>query len=436
MLLFAYCLAKKGDILVVLSDSVQLYGVTSGAGCFVFLRQSHFLRVKFCQEFKQFLTYFRINCCYYPIVSEFLSKRLQVFMFNLANIVCGLLMVVFSSVIYAEGADGSIAKDSTVNESIAGKPIIEEEFQWFEEPKTVSRQVDVVDESEFPPYMHDYPGLIEKFQTERLAHRNPYVLIPHKPNYFMPLTYQTHINQSEQEEFYNLVQVGEENGEDIGESPTLDHIEFVFQLSVKYIVAENIVGKFSNLSIAYTNKSFWQSYNDNVSAVFRETNHEPEIILGFKALDKWVDYWTLSFNHQSNGQAGSLSRSWNRLILGGSKVWENSFVYARAWYRIPETSKADPMDPTDNDNPDIQDYLGYGDIFYSRKMSQHSISATVRNNLNFNENRGSIELEWSYPLPGNVKGFIQYFNGYGESLIDYNQYQERFGIGIKISDWL
>ncbi|CCK76909.1 MAG: phospholipase A [Oleispira antarctica] len=299
--------------------------------------------------------------------------------------------------------------------------------------KTKSRQVEVIADDEFSDFMYEYPGLIEKLQTERLASRNPYVLLPHKPNYFMPLSYQTKINQEEQEDFYNAVRA--ENSE-IEQDPSFEHTEFVFQLSVKYIVAENFLGKFSSLAVAYTNKSFWQSYNNSVSALFRETNHEPEIILGFNALEKWVDHWTLSFNHQSNGQVGNLSRSWNRIILGGTKIWTNKLLYVRAWYRIPETSKADPMDPTDNDNPDINDYLGYGDIFYLRKFGNHSVSATVRNNLNFDDNLGSIELDWTYPLPGNVKGFVQYFNGYGESLIDYNQYQERIGIGIKITDWL
>jgi phospholipase A1 len=299
--------------------------------------------------------------------------------------------------------------------------------------KTKSRQVEFIDDDEFSDFMYQYPGLIEKLQTERLASRSPYVLLPHRPNYFMPLSYQTKINQDEQESFYNAVRT-EDN--QIGKNPRFDHTEFVFQLSVKYIVAENIVGKFSSLAIAYTNKSFWQSYNDSVSALFRETNHEPEIILGFRALEEWIDYWTLSFNHQSNGQVGNLSRSWNRVILGTTKIWPNKLLYVRAWYRIPETSKANPLDPTDNDNPDITDFLGYGDVFYLRKIGQHSVSATVRNNLNFDENLGSIELDWTFPLPGNVKGFIQYFNGYGESLIDYNQYQERIGVGIKITDWL
>lgn len=299
--------------------------------------------------------------------------------------------------------------------------------------KTETKTFDIIADEEFSESMHQYPGLIEKIQTERLAANNPYVLLPHKPNYFMPFTYQSKINQEEQESFYGSRNVEEDTEYDNAE---FEHYEFVFQLSVKYIVAENILGKFSTLAVAYTNKSFWQSYNKSVSAIFRETNHEPEIILGFKPHVKWSDHMTLSFNHQSNGQVGNLSRSWNRIIMSTAKVWPNRILNVRAWYRMPETAKADPNDPSDNDNPDIDDFLGYGDVFYLRKFGEHSFAATVRNNFNFDENKGAIELDWTFPLPGKLKGFVQYFNGYGESLIDYNQYQERIGIGIKIADWL
>lgn len=301
----------------------------------------------------------------------------------------------------------------------------------LEEFKTQSVMVDVIADEEFTPAMHQYPGLVEKIKTESLAANNPYVLLPHRPNYFMPFTYQTKVNQEEQEQFY-----GRLRGEDAPSKEELEHVEFVFQLSVKYIVAKNVLGKFSTLAVAYTNKSFWQAYNDNVSSLFRETNHEPEIILDFQPLFKGIDHMSLSFNHQSNGQVGNLSRSWNRLILSSAKIWPNRLLNIRAWYRIPEKAKSDPDDTRGDDNPDIDDYLGYGDVFLLEKYGNHSFAATFRNNLNFDENRGSLELDWTFPLTGNLKGFVQYFNGYGESLIDYDQYQERIGFGIKIADWL
>jgi phospholipase A1 len=47
-----------------------------------------------------------------------------------------------------------------------------------------------------------------------------------------------------------------------------------------------------------------------------------------------------------------------------------------------------------------------------------------------------VQLTWSYPILGNLRFYAQYFNGYGESLIDYNAHTERLGIGVALNDLL
>jgi len=60
----------------------------------------------------------------------------------------------------------------------------------------------------------------------------------------------------------------------------------------------------------------------------------------------------------------------------------------------------------------------------------------IRDNLDFSDNHGALQLGWSFPVTNKVKGYVQWFNGYGESLIDYNSYSNSIGVGIKLSDWL
>ena len=89
-----------------------------------------------------------------------------------------------------------------------------------------------------------------------------------------------------------------------------------------------------------------------------------------------------------------------------------------------------------DDNPDITDYLGHGDLLLAYKWREQTLALTLRNNLDLSNNRGAVQLEYTFPLNDRVKGYVQYFNGYGESLIDYNRSVSRFGLGIALTDWL
>ena len=298
------------------------------------------------------------------------------------------------------------------------------------EVKTETVEIEVISEDEFPDEARNLPTLIDKVRTEMLASENPYVLLPHRPNYFLPLTWQARPSNTELRRALNQF-----SNDDVPLEDGYDHLEAIVQLSLKYIIAEDVLGNFSRIELGYTNRSFWQVYNSDISRPFRETNHEPELMISWMLKDQIVDYVRLSLNHQSNGQTSTLSRSWNRIIGETAFIVGSGVINTKLWWRIPEGKEADPADPKDNDNPDIDDYMGYGELNYVKLMERHQFSMMLRNNLDFSENRGAVELGYSFPLTKKMKGYVQYFNGYGESLIDYNRYQERIGVGIKLTDW-
>jgi phospholipase A1 len=140
---------------------------------------------------------------------------------------------------------------------------------------------------------------------------------------------------------------------------------------------------------------------------------------------------SLGINHQSNGQSSDLSRSWNRVY--GSFVFEygDLGLTLTPWYRLPESAG-------DDDNPDITDYLGHYEVGATYKWDDHTFSLMTRNALESDFHRGSLQASWSFPLGDwpYLRGYVQYFNGYGESLIDYDQYVNRVGVGLSLSDWL
>jgi phospholipase A1 len=176
--------------------------------------------------------------------------------------------------------------------------------------------------------------------------------------------------------------------------------------------------------------SYWQAYNNELSSVFRDTNHEPEAwlqfntnwdLLGIKSRIIQLGAW-----HQSNGKGEPLSRSWNRLYANFIFEKDNLVFGVKPWYRLPENN--------DDDNHDINKYYGYGELSGFYKWDDHNLSFMLRNNLRSSENKGAIELGWTFPLYKKLRGYVQYFNGYGQSILDYNSAANTIGIGIALSD--
>ena len=142
------------------------------------------------------------------------------------------------------------------------------------------------------------------------------------------------------------------------------------------------------------------------------------------------------FVHQSNGQYGSRSRSWNRVYFNMAFERGNFAFAIKPWYRLPEEEKDSANDPSGDDNPDIDKYMGYGEFGAGYKWNKHLFSMLLRNNLRSSGNKGAVQLDWTFPLTRRIKGYVQYFNGYGESLIDYNASVNRLGVGIVLTDAL
>lgn len=263
-----------------------------------------------------------------------------------------------------------------------------------------------------------------RFNADEENALRPFTIMAHRPNF---LLFGAHNFQG-----YSAAEYIEASGD---EDLRFDETEVQFQLSIKMPLAVNIFDKNVDIFAAYTAHSFWQVYNTANSSCFRETDHEPEFwlqahpdleLLGFE-----TEVAALGVVHQSNGQSRNLSRSWNRVFADVIFHRGNLALSLKPWIRLG-------TDTENDDNPDIVDFMGHGQWRMVYKYADHTFSMMGRNNLESGFSRGAVEFGWSFPLFDYpfLKGYVQYFSGYGESLIDYDRYVNKIGLGILLTDFM
>jgi phospholipase A1 len=218
------------------------------------------------------------------------------------------------------------------------------------------------------------------------------------------------------------------------DTQSLEALEAKFQISFKTKAVENLFGDNGDIWMAYTQSSRWQVYNADASRPFRETDYEPEVMLAFRtgySVLGWKGRLaTVGINHQSNGRSDPLSRSWNRVMFNFGFDRDGWALTLRPWIRVPEHGNSD-------DNPDISDYMGRGDATLVRTFGNgQQLSLMLRHSLRGGDRaHGAMQFDWAFPLHDTFRGHLQVFDGYGESLIDYNHRSTYVGLGISLMEW-
>jgi phospholipase A1 len=270
-----------------------------------------------------------------------------------------------------------------------------------------------------PAATTDAPLLTRRWQLDPATKTGTFQITTYKPVYALPFFHASSANQTP----YSPNPI-----DNVTTPLGLEDGESKFQLSLKTKLWQQVLGQDADLWFAYTQASHWQVFNAANSRPFRETNYEPELIMAWRtrySLWGWQGTLaSLSLTHQSNGQSDPESRSWNRIIGSVGLERDDWVVVLRSWLRLKEGAT------TDN-NHDITDYVGYGDLSLTREWRGNEFSATVRHHFG-SASHGSIGLNWAFPLARHLSGYFQVFNGYGESLIDYNHSATYVGLGVSL----
>jgi phospholipase A1 len=256
--------------------------------------------------------------------------------------------------------------------------------------------------------------------------RGTFVVRTYQPNFLLPMHHSSNVNRSPS----SPTHAAEANDHDYR------HTDAKLQISLRAKVAENLLLPGADLWFAYTQRSLWQAWDRQDSSPFRSSDYQPEAIY---VLPLPAEAGTLPFGwsarmlqlgiaHQSNGQSAPLSRSWNRIYLGAGLERGDFSLLLKANKRLNEPGK--------DDNPDLTDHIGHGEMTMLWSQGNSTIGLTWRPSLD-SLHHGSLQLDWTRPIladqPDGLRWYAQLFSGYGETLLDYNQsHGTQFRIGFSI----
>lgn len=215
-----------------------------------------------------------------------------------------------------------------------------------------------------------------------------------------------------------------------------DGVTARFQLSFKYRLFDYGSGFggerpwLSGFYFAYTQTSLWDLSSE--SKAFRDTSYRPSLFWKWERTDgqAWLDGARVGAEHESNGGDGPRSRSVNTLFVRPEWRWP---VGGGSLEFAPRINHY--MDK--EENPDIEKYRGHVDWRVRYDTGGNWIASALARagtggygSLQVDLSRRTRDLKF-----GPVSGYLyaQYFNGYGEDILDYNvrrKSQLRLGVAI------
>jgi len=215
-------------------------------------------------------------------------------------------------------------------------------------------------------------------------------IIPYKPVYFLVANYTTNINNTPTSD--NPLNT-------VGTPFEFSDTELKFQISFKTRAVRNILG--GDLWIGYTQSSRWQLYSANISRPFRETNYDPEVMFILPTKYRFLGlngvFTGIGINHQSNGRSNPLSRSWNRVVLQLGLETTSWSIVLRPWLRLQE-------DAIEDNNPNIEDYVGRAELLTAYSKGKHDLSIILRHSLRGGSNsRGAVRVDYAFNILDNLQ---------------------------------
>ena len=196
-----------------------------------------------------------------------------------------------------------------------------------------------------------------------------------------------------------------------------------FQVSIRQLLFKNLLPQNHILALTYTQKSFWNIYEQ--SSPFADNNYSPGLSLSRPVTHNGalIGFTSIAFEHESNGKDSLNNRSCNYFVLSGVYLFNDLFsAQIKVWGGW-----------LSDENKDLYSkYRGYGLMAINYRSQRDKIwcSAVINPRDKFKSFNTQIEVSYKPNSNANQYIFLQWYNGYGESLLEYNQYTSMIRVGI------
>lgn len=215
-------------------------------------------------------------------------------------------------------------------------------------------------------------------------------------------------------------------GTSVGQRPTTENSNVKFQISIAQRLTRSTLPGGTYLYLFYSQKVFWNVLQKSMPMT--DLNFNPGVGLAKPLFvkNRFIGKLIFLVEHESNGRDGDASRSWNKISLGANIMVDPLLmVHGKVWIPI-----VDGMN-----NRDILDYSGIYQVglqaFTSNRRFNCAVTLTKRRGWNLNYNT-VVELSYRLWRRDNQFLFLQYYNGYGEGLLEYNKFHSQLRMGIVI----
>ena len=224
----------------------------------------------------------------------------------------------------------------------------------------------------------------------------------------------------------------------LGVDPGLEQSKFQFSFKYRLFNPNGYLAEkapwVTGFHLGYTQRSVWDLKGD--SKPFEDTSYMPEAFYLLPKIDLNLSRISAfgiqgGFQHESNGRGGTDSRSTNYLyvkpVMGVHLAGPFHMKIAPKIYAYVENE--------DENNGDLADYRGYVDLVVGI-MDPEGIA--LNSHLWWARKGASVQLDLTYSMTrvlGKSLNFYlqaQYFSGYAETLIHYNERHDAFRLGFSI----